>query len=107
MKTRIVLALLLVAVPPLVWAEDPLPADDSSFTMTDGLKSMLDARDEHGMPVLDEKLRKDFDALPSHARKLFADAVGSEYIGSAGQIREILSLDLDTTNRIHFLPNYF
>ena len=80
-------------------------AQAAEFAMTDDLKAMMDARDDSGVPILDAKARKAFDALPAHARQLFADAVAGEFIGSAEQIRDILLLDVDTTQLELVLAN--
>lgn len=91
------LVLLPAAAPaaPDAEAEPSAKAVDDSFEMTDGLQELLDETDEDGKPVLDDKARKAFEALPVHARRLFAEAVEGEYISLGSQVRDILSLQLD------------
>lgn len=95
----LLLALLLAAVPFATQAETKgdAPEAASEFTMTEALQGMLDSAAEDGTAILGEEARAAFQALPAHARRLFAEAVDGEYIGTAEQIRDILSLGLDST----------
>lgn len=109
-----ILAVLLAAFPAFASTEEPAvqpaaaqPADHaaSEFTMTEPLRKMLEQKDEGGAAVLEEKDRKTFEGLPAHAKRLFAEAVDGEYIGSGAQIRDILALELDTTKLELVLTN--
>lgn len=108
MKARAwILAMLLAAAPCTARAEtrEDAPEGASEFTMTEGLQAMLDASGEDGAPILGEQARAAFQALPAHAKRLFAEAVDGEYIGSGKQIRDILSLGLDSTKLELVLTN--
>ncbi|HEY2772713.1 MAG TPA: cytochrome c3 family protein [Candidatus Binatia bacterium] len=105
MNARALAAVLLLVALPRLGVADDNAAPPEEFKMTTALQEMLDSHDDKDAVVLDQAQRKVFDALPAHARQLFADAVDNEYIGSATQIREILSLDLDTTKLELVLTN--
>jgi predicted CXXCH cytochrome family protein len=66
-------------------AEDTWPVD---------FKKLFASREKTG-PVLDEKQKARFRALPSHAQKQFFSAVASGYLSAAPQLAALLSLDLD------------
>lgn len=107
---RTIVAMALAALPMLAWAEEPAGEKndeqrDELFVMSDSLQKMLDARDEAGAPVIAEKERAEFEGLPAHAKQLLADAVDAEFIGSAAQVRDILSLELDTSKLELVLTN--
>ena len=50
---------------------------------------------EKGVPVLDEKARARFKALPTHAQELFFAAAKAETLSGATHLAELLALDID------------
>lgn len=97
--------LLLALLPALARGEEAVAEGASEFVMTESLARMLDARDDQGAPVVQEKARSQFDGLPVHAKVLFAEAIDGEFIGTATQLRDILSLGLDSAKLEMVLTN--
>ena len=68
----------------------------SAFEIPPALAKLINAKKKDGTPVLSEKQRAYFDALPNHAKKLTAEAVAEDWITSAEHLEELLSLGLST-----------
>ncbi len=58
------------------------------------LQAFLDANDANGATIIDSRQREYLAGLPEHARTLLDNALGQDLIGSAGQLADILSLQM-------------
>ncbi|RMD82198.1 MAG: hypothetical protein D6815_09790 [Candidatus Dadabacteria bacterium] len=98
MKLRFAVSALCVAfVSAGVALASPVEEPElSAYEIPPALAKLVDAKKKDGTPVLSEKQRAYFEALPNHAKKLTAEAVAEDWITSAEHLAELLSLGLST-----------
>lgn len=58
------------------------------------LQAFLEAKDANGQPIINTRGREYIANLPQHARTLLDQALAQDLIGSAGQLAEIVSLEI-------------
>ncbi len=106
MNARVAAAIVLVALHPAAsGAAEEAAGGSPKFVMTEALQELLDAKGDDGAAVLDGKTRERFDGLPDRARVLVTEAVDGEFIASPTQLRDLLSLDLDSSKLEMLLTN--
>ncbi len=83
------------ATPAAATASAPAPAGHvSEASWPADFRKMFDAA-EKGAPVLDEKAKARFRALPTHAQELFFAAAKSGMLSGGAHLATLLSLDID------------
>jgi len=68
--------------------------NDQEYTPSDDLLELMAATDDDGQPIVTEKQRAYFDALPAHAQKLFDEALEYEVMTEADHLSVLLGLGL-------------
>ncbi len=87
------------------WAEPDAKDAQEAFTMPEALQKLISSVDDKGSAVISAEAKTYFDGLPSHAKRLFGEAVTNEYIGTPTQLRDLLSLKLNTSKLELVLTN--
>lgn len=107
MRTRRVLMAILAAslLASASRAESAPQDNEPAFTMPEALQKMLASTDDKGAAVIGAEEKAYFEGLPSHAKRLFGEAVTNEYIGASTQLRDLLSLKLNTSKLESVLTN--
>lgn len=105
MKTRRLLMAILAAslLTSTSWAQ--AQNTEPPFAVPEGLQKLLSAVDDKGASIVGEEGKAYFAGLPSHAKRLFGEAVTNEYIGAATQLRDLLSLELNSSKLELVLTN--
>ncbi|MBI5504022.1 MAG: cytochrome c3 family protein [Deltaproteobacteria bacterium] len=107
MRTRQLLMAILAAsiLISSSWSQAETTDSEQPFTAPEGLQKLLSSVDDKGAAVIGEEGKAYFEGLPSHAKRLFGEAVANEYIGAATQLRDLLSLELNTSKLEAVLTN--
>jgi len=100
--TAIIATYLLAST---AWAEPTAKDAEPAFAMPEALQKLLSSVDDKGKPVVGADEKTYFEGLPSHAKRLFGEAVTNEYIGAPTQLRDLLSLKLNTAKLELVLTN--